>query len=47
MAGSYETIEEFFGMVWWLADGDPSRVEEAQRRYQEGIAMSPGRELET
>lgn len=41
---AYETIEEFYGMVWFLADGDADRVEEARRRYQEGLAMSPGRE---
>lgn len=43
---AYETIEEFYGMVWFLAQGDAGRVEEARRRYQEGIDMSPGREPE-
>jgi len=41
---AYETIEECFGMIWYLADGDPVRVEEARQRYKQGIAMSPGRE---
>lgn len=41
---AYETIEEFYGMVWWLAQGDPARVEEARQRYLAGIDLSPGRE---
>lgn len=43
---AYETIEEFYGMVWLLAEGDAARVEDARRRYKDGIAMSPGREEE-
>lgn len=43
---AYETIEEFYGMVWFLAQGDTDRVEEARQRYEAGIAMSPGREPE-
>jgi hypothetical protein len=39
---AYETIEEMFGMIWYLADGDPRKVEEARRNYRDGIAMSPG-----
>lgn len=39
---AYETIEEFYGMVWYLAGGDPEKVEEARRNYQQGIEMSPG-----
>lgn len=41
---SYETIEEFYGMVWFLADGDSARVEEARQNYLAGIDRSPGRE---
>lgn len=41
---AYETIEEFYGMVWYLAQGDAARVEEARQHYLDGIAMSPGRE---
>ena len=41
---AYETIEELFGMVWFLADGDPYRVEEARQRYLDGIAVSPGKQ---
>ena len=43
---AYETIEEFYGMVWWLAEGDPERVEAARLAYRDGIAISPGREDE-
>lgn len=42
---AYETIEEMFGMIWYLAGGDPARVEEARQNYQAGIAASPGRQL--
>lgn len=41
-----ETIEELYGMVWFLAEGDPVRVEEARQYYGRGIMMSPGREPE-
>jgi hypothetical protein len=39
---AYETIEEFYGMVWYLASGDAVLVEEARANYREGIEMSPG-----
>jgi len=41
---AYETIEEFYGMVWYLAGGDPLRVEDARQHWAEGIELSPGRE---
>ena len=41
---AYETIEEFYGMVWWLAQGDAARVEAARQNYLAGIDLSPGRE---
>ena len=43
---AYETIEEFYGMVWFLAEGNAARVEEARQRYTEGLALSPGHEPE-
>lgn len=43
---AYETIEEFFGMVWYLANGDPQRVEEARQHYKDGLLRSPGKEPE-
>jgi hypothetical protein len=39
---AYETIEEMFGMIWWLAGGDASRVEDARLHYLDGISRSPG-----
>ncbi len=41
---AYETIEEFYGMVWFLAEGDPERVEAARQHWEDGIALSPGRQ---
>lgn len=42
LGDAFETIEEFYGMVWFLADGDPARVEEARQNYQRGLELSPG-----
>ena len=39
---AFETIEEFYGMVWYLAGGDSARVDEAERNYRQGLEMSPG-----
>lgn len=44
---AYETIEEMFGMIWYLAEGNAERVEEARQHYQRGIEMSPGRQGES
>lgn len=41
---AYETIEEMYGMIWWLAEGNSERVEEARQRWADGLAMSPGRQ---
>jgi hypothetical protein len=38
----YEAVEELYGMVWYLANGDASRVEEARQRYPLGLGLSPG-----
>lgn len=41
----YETIEEMYGMIWWLAEGNIELVEEARKQYLVGIDdYSPGRE---
>ena len=40
-----ETIEEMFGMIWWLASGSEDRVELARQNYRQGLAMSPGVEV--
>ena len=39
---AYETIEEFYGMVWYLAGGDAALVREAQQHYRDGLRLSPG-----
>ena len=39
---AYETIEEMYGMIWFLADGDSGLVERARANYLTGIALSPG-----
>lgn len=46
LGDAYETIEEMYGMIWYLADGDIDRVERARRNYKKGISMSPGKEPE-
>jgi hypothetical protein len=44
---AYETIKEMYGMIWFLAQGDPERVERARRDYVLGIDLSPGRQDES
>jgi hypothetical protein len=42
---TYETIEEMYGMIWYLAKGNGALVAEAARNYLEGInTFSPGRQ---
>lgn len=42
---AYETIEEMYGMIWFLANGDPLEVEKARENYREGVdSWSPGRQ---
>lgn len=38
----WEAVEELYGMVWLLAEGDASMVENARQNYEQGIGMSPG-----
>jgi hypothetical protein len=45
LGDAYETIEEMYGMIWWLASGSEDRVELARRNYRAGLAMSPGVEI--
>lgn len=40
----YEAVEELYGMIWFLADGDPDKVAEARARYDEGILLAPGKQ---
>lgn len=46
LGDAYEAVEEFYGMIWFLANGDASRVEEARIAYRDGLNMSPGVEDE-
>jgi hypothetical protein len=39
---AYETIGEMYGMIWYLAAGNPEHVDRARRLYKVGIEMSPG-----
>lgn len=42
---AYETIEEMYGMIWFLAGGSARLVEEARLSYKIGIDQhSPGRQ---
>lgn len=43
---AYETIEEMYGMIWFLAVGDPKIVERARLGFKIGIGFSPGKEAE-
>jgi len=43
---AYETIEEMYGMIWYLAGGDADHVEIARQRYKQGLEQSPGIEAE-
>jgi hypothetical protein len=38
----YEAVEEFYGMVWYLANGKAARVEDARQSYAYGLFLSPG-----
>lgn len=41
---AYETIEEMYGMIWYLAAGNIEKVEEARQNYKAGLRISPGRQ---
>lgn len=42
----YEAVEEMYGMIWLLAEGNAVRVEAARQNYEAGLALSPGLEKE-
>ena len=42
LGDAYETIEEMYGMIWYLAGGNYREVDAARQNYREGIEMSPG-----
>lgn len=50
LGDAYETVEEMYGMIWYLADlanesSDKTKiailVEEARQYYKEGVIISP------
>lgn len=43
---AYETIEEMYGMIWFLAKGNADEVELARQNYKVGIRLSPGKQKE-
>jgi len=42
LGDAFESIEEMFGMIWYLASGDADRVELARQHFRRGLEMSPG-----
>lgn len=41
-----EAAEEMYGMIWYLANGDPKKVAEAEKNYKRGLDRSPTKEAE-
>ena len=39
----FEAVEEMYGMIWYLANGDPNRVKEAQANWNKGFDLAPPR----
>lgn len=39
---AYETIQEMYGMIWFLANGNRDKVEQARTFYRLGLTASPG-----
>jgi hypothetical protein len=42
LGDAWEALEECFGMIWYLADGDAEKVEEARQNYKAGLERSSG-----
>ncbi len=42
LGDAYQALEECFGMIWFLANGDAGRVVYAWRHWRDGFNMSPG-----
>lgn len=46
LGDAYEAVEEMYGMVWWLADGDAQKVRVAEFNWDFGISeKSPARDV--
>lgn len=42
LGDAYEACEECYGMVLFLSNGDPAKIEEARERYREGLELGAG-----
>jgi len=42
LGDAHEALEELYGMVWYLANGDAAAVEKARVNYRAGLELSPG-----
>lgn len=42
VAGEDEITRQLYGMIWYLAQGNPALVEDARQRWKVGMSMSPG-----
>jgi len=42
LGDAHEALEEMYGMIWFLANGDREAVERAEQNYKRGIELSPG-----
>lgn len=38
LGDAYEALEECYGMIVWLTNGDAEQINEANERYQQGLA---------
>lgn len=36
-----EAVEEMYGMIWYLAEGSPEKVEQARQNWRAGYKLSP------
>jgi hypothetical protein len=39
MGDAHEALEECFGVIWWLTQGDPEDVRDAIDHYKKGLRM--------
>jgi hypothetical protein len=41
LGDAWGALEELYGMIWFLANGDAALVEKARQHYRAGLALSP------
>lgn len=41
LGDAYEALEECYGMIWYLAGGDLTKVKEAAASYMTGLEKAP------